>query len=171
MYLEVALTDNLKKYSNYKLCYVESISWANMNAEDRQYKAPAYIKGKQEYIAYFTPIDLSLQRGEDWDTQCSESEPPYDTIVNDDGSISELNILVLPFAVHSYGPTFAMDAWRYYWDGVSVIDINNKAVSWIYDYNEDNNKSVAIYAGVCPHKFKKLLNEIRKNNPKYTTDE
>lgn len=144
---------------------------------------PDYIPGEQEFYAYFTPLSLKDQWGDDWNDSpydCN-AEIPYDIVIDDSETTSpdinvarkthEITIIQVPFAIKSYNTMFPKD-----WSEnipFCVDDINNGAIAWIYDNNSANHKSVCVYAGINPFDFIQKLEEIEANNPnwKYTPDE
>ena len=161
--------------------------WANpilrRGADCQEYPNPDYIKGEQELYAYFTPLPLEEQWGDDWNDAPYEHNAgvPYDDVtdeVEEKGGLNfvtkshEIEIIQVPFMIKSYNTNLPKD----YGGGNSpfcVDDINRGAVAWIYDYNYDNKKSVVIHAGVNPVEFVEKINKIAENNPnwKYYDDE
>lgn len=107
------------------------------------------------HYAYFTPIELNEQWGDDWDDapyDCNAGEP-YDYTIDESKEVNgvkiasktnEYTIIKIPFFVNencvfpsSYG----------YNCPFTVKDINNGAVAWIYNGKE------AIHAGINPYNF------------------
>lgn len=133
----------------------------------QDYPNPDYIEGKQEYWAYFTPIDLDRQWGDDWDDAPYEynAETPYDDYYDDDNVRTETEIVKVPFYVpydSGWDIRFPRD-----WGGdnspFTVQDINAGAVSWLFD----SRTKTAINAGCSPAEFIekiKTINEARKND-------
>ena len=54
-------------------------------SEFQEYPNPDYIPGHQEYYAYFTPISLRKQNGDDWNDSPYDLNAglPYDTIIDE----------------------------------------------------------------------------------------
>lgn len=198
---------DFKKYKDYKLCLIESIpetiydylpgaeekntNTLSLSLEEYQkikccypelYKQeqpnPDYKNGEFEYWAYFTPLNLDEQWGDDWDDSYYEGceSVPYDKIITKveerDGlkiakSFKEVEILKVPFYIHSYYTKFPYD---YSPQGqFSIRDINRGVVAWLYD-STFHNKYVVIHAGCSPRKFKKMLGEIKRNNNNYKNE-
>lgn len=144
-------------------------------ADCQDYPNPDFIPGEQEMYAYFTPIDLDKQCGDDWDDSPYDCNAgcPYDDVIDkttetENGikvisEYHEITIIQVPFKVKSWNTRFPKD-WGYN-SPFCVDDINRGAVAWIYDFNYTNNKSVCIYAGINPIEFVKKLKEIEANNP------
>jgi hypothetical protein len=171
---------DLEKYNNYKLCYLRYIpeiinEFTDSDDLDEETAAlkdskfsnasqvkemfnPMYKSGEREMLAYFTPVKLIEQSGDCWDSA------PY-TYYAGLPFNEDYDIIRIPCAVHSYS-YFTPASWVYDNSPFSLDDINGGAVAWIYDRN-DNNKSVAIYAGVNPSTFFKQLNEIAINHPEW----
>lgn len=141
-------------------------------SESQDYPNPEYIKGEQELFAYFTPLDLEDQWGDDWDDYPYEynAEAPYDSKYeerDEKGNWKEYEIIKIPFYV---------DSWKVYqpkeWGRSSenspfcVRDINAGAVAWIYYAGEDRKSSkgsVAIHAGVNPFEFIEKIEKINND--------
>lgn len=137
-------------------------------SESQDYLNPEYIEGVQEYYAYFTPLDLDEQWGDDWDDCPYEynAEAPYDSKYeekDENGNWKEYEIIKVPFYVDSCKAYFPKEWGR---DGNSpfcVRDINSGAVAWIYHAGGERKSgkgSVAIYAGTNPFDFIKKLKKI-----------
>lgn len=165
--LALPCEDEDGEYQNVKWCY------PHLYKEDQP--NPDYKKGEFEYWAYFTPLKLDEQWGDGWgDSYYDGCESvPYDKIVTEveescglkiAKSTKEVEILKVPFHIYSYNTKFPYD---YAPLGQFSIDaINKGVVAWMYDSTFEN-KYVVIHAGCSPRKFKKLLGEIKKNNPGY----
>lgn len=134
--------------------------------ETTEYDNPDYIPGEQEYFAYFTPVELSEQTGDDWNDSPYEHNAgtPYDTLYNDNNR-KEYTIIQIPFYPKSYNVNFPKDWGRYGDSPFCVDDINAGAVAWLFDYNYKMHKGIAIYAGDSPEKFRDALKQIELNNP------
>ena len=133
-------------------------------AECMDYPNPEYIPGKQEYYAYFTPIPLDKQWGDDWNDAPYEynAEIPYDDI-HEDGKRVEVEIVRVPFYIDYEGGwdiRFPKD-WVRDNSPFRVQDINSGAVAWIYD----SRKKIAINAGCSPSEF---VEKIRRMNDETT---
>lgn len=130
----------------------------NRGAQCQYYPNPDYIEGKQEYYAFFTPISLDKQWGDDWNDRPYEynAEIPYDDYMEGDEMV-EVEIVKVPFYIPYDGDWevhFPRD-----WGGdnspFSVEDINAGAIAWIYD----RRSKTAINAGINPQEF---FNKIRQ---------
>ena len=137
--------------------------WTNpvlrRGAEFQDYPNPDYIEGKQEWYAYFTPINLDKQWGDDWNDAPYEhnAEIPYDDYKEGDERV-EVEIVKVPFYVPYDGGweiRFACD-----WGGCnspfSVQDINAGAVAWLFD----SRTRTAINAGCNPGEFCEKVDRI-----------
>ena len=136
-------------------------------SECMDYPNPDYISGEQTLSAYFTPLALEEQWGDDWDDapyDCNAGSP-YAHIHNEKGEWEEFEMLEVLFYLpkHSWNITFPCD----YGGGNSpfcVRDINGGAVAWIY-YRGKEWKSckgaVAIYAGCNPKEFLERIRLIQ----------
>lgn len=155
--------------------------WANpvlrKGSDCQDYPNPDYIKGEQELYAYFTPLPLDEQCGDDWNDAPYEHNAgiPYDDVTDEveekDGlrfvtKSHDIVIIQVPFALKSYNSCLPKDynGGNSYW---AVDDINRGAVAWIYDYNYTNKKYVCIYAGNNPFEFAEKINQITENNPNW----
>ena len=145
--------------------------WANpvlkRGAESQDYPNPEYIEGKQEYYAYFTPIPLDKQWGDDWDDYPYEhnAEIPYDDYYDENRERVEVEIVKVPFYVDSWKVYFPSE-WGHGGNSpFCVRDINAGAVAWIFypgDEYKSNNGSVAIHAGCSPEEFIEKINKINE---------
>lgn len=142
--------------------------------EMTEYPNPDYIPGEQEYYAYFTPVELSEQTGDDWNDYPYEynAGEPYDIDYSKDNTRNEYTIIKIPFYPKSYDVKFPRDWGRYENSPFCVDDINGGAVAWIFDYKYKTKKSVAVYAGDNPEIFRNKLKQIEENSPdwEYTED-
>jgi hypothetical protein len=170
---------NEEKWKNYGLCYIESIdkthvefsketlkviekpgfSWDSNEGRFLDVKMvdvpnPDYIEGSQELYAYFTPVPLQEQWGDDWDDSPYEynAGAPYDH----GADYKETEILILPFAVSG--------AWDIVkepkdWGGInspwSVEDINRGVIPWLY--LEKGETWRTIHAGIGVEEFIRKL--------------
>lgn len=156
--------------------------WANpilrKGSESDDYPNPEYIEGEKELYAYFTPLSLDEQWGDDWDDapyECNAGEP-YDTVTDEveerDGwkfvtKSHDIVIVRVPFIVKSWNTMFPKDYG--YNSPFCVRAINHGAVAWMYD--NINDKYVVINAGDSPQVFVEKLKEIEKNNPDWEYSE
>lgn len=106
--------------------------WPYNVLEMKQYPHPDYIQGKQNYYAYFTPLELNEQWGNDWDLDPYEynAEEPHDFYFLPNERRYEFEIIKVPFFLNA-------DNWNIFLPkgetlNYSVQDINNNAVAWIY---------------------------------------
>lgn len=192
----------------YKLCYIDSIpqttfgyrpeikekykfleglsydEYRNVSWKYPEYRMedlpnPDYISGEHEYYAYFTPIELDKQWGDDWNDAPYEynAEIPYDDVILEtkecDGlkiatKIDHYDIIQIPFAVKSYNWKLPRD---YSYGGnspFSVDMINSGAVAWIYDSADGKMEHMtSIQAGCTIYEFIQKLKRIEKFNPAY----
>ena len=169
--------------------YSERYDWSdpyNVKHVMMDYPNPEYIRGEQEYYAYFTPISLEEQWGDDWDDspyECNAGEP-YDDIVLETKTIEsginvvtkteEYEILRVPFVVEkdSWRVKFAED-WGYN-SPFCVRDINAGAVAWIFARGDDGKSpknAVAVNAGISPAEFVDKIEKINEMYPVVISDE
>ena len=195
--LKTLLSDKalMEKYKGYKLCYVDAISPTVFDYDEEARKIisspdfswdeyrwgapkhhllrmcdqpnPNFEPNEKELMAYFTPVSLDEQWGDDWDDAPYEHNAgtPYDDILVDKER-TEIEILQVPFAVKSYNFSLPND---FAYGGNSpfaVVDINHGAVAWIYDAVSKKTKSkyVAIHGGDDLETFADKLDRIRINN-------
>lgn len=138
-------------------------------SDGKNYPNPEYIEGEQEYYAYFTPVPLNKQWGDDWDDapyECN-AETPYDDFYDENDERTEVEIVMVPFYVPYDGGwsiRFPKD-----WGGDNslfcVRDINAGAVAWIFchgGHRKSNTDSVAIHAGCSPAEFVEKINKINE---------
>lgn len=168
-YISDIVKEGLDNYKDYKLCYVDEISKTIfdydenskklMNSKNftylnyghllvyKDYPNPLFIENKQELFAYFTPINLDDQWGDDWNDSPYEhnSGIPYDSYKE-----NEITIIKVPF----YFRDACYPDSNFLNSPFSVQDINRGRVSWIFLNNENNYDS--IYGGDSLEKFIKL---------------
>ena len=182
------------QYRSYKLCYISKIpetiydydsdskelikspdfswkkeeelfGWNSPRLNMCDQPNPEFIKGQQELFAYFTPIPLKDQWGDDWNDTPYEhnAELPYDNFwIN--GVSTEHVIVQIPFA-YKEEITFKLPSdWS--WGGnsaFSVEDINSGVIAWIFAYPESDSKynGIPIYAGENPYE---VIEKILKIN-------
>lgn len=129
--------------------------------ESEYYPNPEYIPGKQEYYAYFTPIPLDKQWGDDWNDAPYEynAEIPYDDYKEGNERV-EVEIVMVPFYIPYDGGWHIMFAKD--WGGCNspfcVEDINGGAVAWIFD----KERKIAINAGCAPEEFVEKIEKINE---------
>lgn len=148
-----------------------SIFWnpiLKRGSESMDYPNPDYIPGSQTLSAYFTPIPLEDQWGDDWDDAPYEHNAgaPYDHDYGDKRERMEIELLEVLFYLPKNGWTvrFPCD----YGGGNSpfcVRDINGGAVAWVYYRGEEwksNKGAVAIHAGCNPAEFMEKVRQIQE---------
>lgn len=209
MYKEITKEDILSNdYSNYKLCYIDTVSqtlcdwdeetkklldsdeykkwheeyetyrekcvkenhyysynpahdnpfWDRMKMVD--YPNPELEKGG--YKAYFTPLQLSEQWGDDWNDaplDCNAGAP-YDDITDEVQEKDGLRFVTKSHKIEILTLIFDADC-RFPWDygynsPFSVEDVNKQAVAWMYDGN------TTIHAGINPKDFIDKLEKFNK---------
>ena len=176
----------LSNYSLYKLCYIDKISETVMDYDEAskaymsrpdyswekekarygyyspnlsmmEYPNPEYDPEESSHYAYFTPIPLKDQWGDDWSDSPYEHNAgyPYD----DCGNFGEYEIIKIPFGIKS------TRVWVKFPDDYgggnspfSVEDINFGAVAWVYAIG--SHKGVSIHGGDTIEMFLNKLNEI-----------
>ena len=195
--LKTLLSDKalMEKYKGYKLCYVDAISPTVFDYDEEARKIisspdfswdeyrwgapkhhllrmcdqpnPNFEPNEKELMAYFTPVSLDEQWGDDWDDAPYEynAGTPYDDILVDKER-TEIEILQVPFAVKSYNFSLPDDLAYGGNSPFAVADINHGAVAWIYDVvsNKTKSKYVAIQGGDDLETFADKLDRIRINN-------
>ena len=145
-------------------------------SELEDYPNPDYIKGKQVYYAYFTPISLEEQWGDDWDDCPYEynAGTPYDSLYeekDENGNWKEYEIIQVPFFInrHTWRPVkFPEDYGCYGNSPWCVRDINAGAIAWIYypgDDRKTSNGSIVIPAGTNPHTFIEKIEKLNELVP------
>jgi len=134
-------------------------------SEMQAYPNPDYIEGKQEFYAYFTPLDLSEQTGDDWNDTPYEynAGEPYDSQYKEkdiNGHWIEYTIIKIPFYVDhdEWDTKFPKDYGTYGNSPFCVDDINAGVVPWIY--NKSNR--LTIHAGVSPEEFLNKINILQE---------
>ena len=138
-------------------------------SDSQDYPNPEYIEGKQEFYAYFTPISLDKQWGDDWNDAPYEHNAgvPYDDYYDGDERV-ETEIIVVPFYIPHDGWTVRLP--EDYGGGNSpfaVEDINGGAVAWIYD----GLSRTAINAGSTPAEFFEKVDRINERHKEEYGDE
>lgn len=132
------------------------------------YPNPEYIPGEQTLSAYFTPIALENQWGDDWEDAPYEYNAgiPNENEYDENGNLIEIELLKVLFYLpkHSWDIKFPRD---YGWDNspFCVRDINAGAVAWIY-YRGKGGKTcrgaLAIYGGCNPTEFMEKIRQIQE---------
>lgn len=177
--IEQILDDGFEKYRDYKLCYIDDIEttisdWdeetkALIDSPDfswekehemfgynsprlhlKEYPNPDYIPEKQEKYAYFTPINLNEQWGDDWDDHEYECNAgiPYDTYYDENDKRIEIEIIRIPF-YFDYLCSLPHQSY-------SIEEINNGAASWLYftrNGKKGKKDTETLYAGDSIEKF------------------
>jgi hypothetical protein len=128
--------------------------------QTQEYKNPELRKGN--YIAYFTPISLDKQWGDDWDDAPYQhnSGLPYDYTYNENKERVEVEILKLYFRIderEGVYVNFPNDS--LFNSNYCVQDINRCVAPWIYLTGKDD-KYVVVHAGINPKQFIDKINEI-----------
>lgn len=137
----------------------------------QDYPNPEYIPCKQTLYAYFTPISLNKQWGDDWDDAPYEynAEIPYDSYERENGDRIEYEILRVPFYINHDGWNIKMpkDYGPHDYNPFSLRDINSGAVAWIYARGENYYKigGVSIMAGDNIQMFKSKIDKINELYP------
>jgi hypothetical protein len=207
--IEEIQNDPMFANSDVKLCYIDAIpetiwsmreeikekykfledmpyeQWKDEYWKYPEYKSeelpnPDYIKGEQEMYAYFTPIPLEVQNGDDWNDVPYEhnASEPYDDIVVETEEKNGVKfvtkttkhiIVKVPFAVKSFSYKIPRD-YGHYNSPFSVDMINMGAVAWIFDECDGKRENMtSIYAGVNMYEFINKLKRIEEKNPDYKT--
>lgn len=183
--IEEIKKDGEKYYtSSYKLCYIDDIpetisdwdeeskeiinspgfSWKDNNRwylRTKDYPNPEYIPGKSVYYAYFTPLSLKEQWGDDWNDSPYEynAGKPYD---HGDNFKEKIEILKIPFYINENKLYLPRD--RGYNSPFCVEDINDGAIPWIFIKDYKTKDSDYIMGGTSVVDFIKI---IEKWNKKY----
>ena len=146
-------------------------------SECMDYPNPDYIPGEQTLSAYFTPLALEDQWGDDWDDapyDCNAGSP-YDHMHNEKGEWEDFEMLEVLF----YLPKQHMDI-KFpcdYGCGNSpfcIRDINAGAVAWIYYRGKEGKSSkgaVAIHGGCNPAEFMERIRVIQDAVGPYDPDD
>lgn len=121
----------------YKLCYVDFARGKAYN-EDKYEWIPFDDEDETiHYQAYFTPIDLKDQWGDDWDDAPYEynAGEPYEHYYDNEGQ-HEINIYVVLFTVQKEVDETLLTPRDFcvgrYGSCVSVSQINSGMVAWMY---------------------------------------
>lgn len=160
------------------------ISWdlnPMLNLQD--YPNPDFIKGHQEFYAYFSPVSKEEQWGDDWDDIPYEhnAEIPYDDIIletrpstayeglNVATKVRAYEVLRLPFWVDNDGLAvrFPKDWGQYGNSPFCVRDINAGAVAWIFAKTgkAKSSSGIAITSDDSPKTFIEKLEKINAEYP------
>lgn len=170
MYKTIKLNDLTDEYSNFKLCYVDYISEETYDENYNRISNPDYDIKTSRFSAYFTPIDLADQWGDDWNDAPYEynAEIPYDDFGGQEYTILELQFGYPDTEVDEEGYIFTRD-FEYYqpkdaarslnspW---SVEDINLGAVPWIFAKSRIGKNAVVFNAGINPIEFKNKIEQL-----------
>lgn len=197
MFKKINFNGHLKKYSNYKLCFIEPIeetiyvdspeTVAFMKTKDykilkatdphwyydRRFRSievpnPEFDWHKITHQAYFTPLSLDEQWGDDWNDAMTGSyhDTPYD-----DYNHEPIEILVMPFClnIHPYNEdddhyyrqwTMPNDITEY----KSVQDVNRGMLPWLYAESPDGKDFIIIHAGASPYEFANKLKYFKRKH-------
>ena len=121
----------------YKLCYVDFARGKAYDEDNYEWIPFGDEDETIHYQAYFTPIDLKDQWGDDWDDAPYEhnAEEPYDDYCDNEGQ-HEINIYVVHFAVTKEVDETLLTPSDFlycsYGSNVSVSQINSGMVAWMY---------------------------------------
>lgn len=158
---------------DYKLCYVD-FALGKAYDEDKFEWIPFGDENDIiHYNAFFTPIDLKDQWGDDWDDHPYEynAGEPYDDYHDENDVLKEINIYVIQFAVPNLEKTLLTPrdfCVGVYGSHVSVSQINSGMVAWLYVRESYKHcDGFAIQAGIKIDDFVTLINKfILKQNEK-----
>ena len=121
----------------------------------KEYPNPEYDLKTSRFIAYFTPLDLKDQWGDDWDdipyeinAGIPEENENYEIIGITFGPENSTAWIKLPDS-YSFG---GESPW-------SVKDINQGAVAWLYA--SGCYEGVSLNAGITIEEFKNKINKIK----------
>ena len=169
MYKKIRLNEVTDEYSNYRLCYIDEISKETYDENYNKISNPDYDVKTSRFSAYFTPIDLADQWGDDW------NDAPYEHnagIPYDDCGDQECTILGLQFSypdteVDEEGYIFTRDFEYFQPKDVSrspwsVEDINLGAVPWIFAKSWTGKGAVVFNAGINPIEFRNKIEQLCK---------
>ncbi len=172
--------------------YTERYDWNdyyNQKHVLQDYPNEDFVRGKQEFYAYFTPMFLDEQWGDDWDDAPYEHNAgvPYDDIILESkplekfGNLSvvtkkkEYEIIRVPFYIPSGGWDVMLPK---DWGGLNspfcVRDINAGAVAWIFARGPEGKSSggaISILAGCSPEEFAEKIGKINEMYPYVPEDE
>ena len=149
----------------YKLCYVDFALGKAYDEVNYEWIPFEDADDTIHYQAYFTPIDLKDQWGDDWDDAPYEynAEEPYDSYCDNEGQ-HEINIYVVHFTVpKEVDETLLMPrdfCVGRYGSCVSVSQINSGMVAWMYARESYKTcDGFAIQAGTIISEFVKKINK------------
>lgn len=146
---------------NNSLCYNperDNPYWNFMRM--KEYPNPEFEQGR--YKAYFTPLSLDQQWGDDWNDAPLEYNAgvPYDDVIDEVKDVDGLRIVSKKHEIEILTVLFSADCrfpWSYgYNSPFCVDDVNKQAVAWMYDGKN------TILAGVNPKEFIKKLAKFNK---------
>lgn len=151
----------------YKLCYVDFARGKAYNEDNYEWIPFDDEDETIHYQAFFTPIDLKDQWGDDWDDAPYEynAGEPCEHYYDNEGQ-HEINIYVVHFAVPKEEKTLLMPndfCVGNYGSCVSVSQINSGMVAWMYA-REGHKASdgFAIQAGTKIDAFVDKINNFTK---------
>lgn len=122
----------------YKLCYVDFARGKAYDEENYEWIPFDDDDETIHYQAYFTPIDLKDQWGDDWDDAPYEhnAEEPYDDYYDENDAKHEINIYVVHFTVQKEVDETLLTprdfCYGSYGSSVCVAQINSGMVAWMY---------------------------------------
>lgn len=171
--------------SSYGLCYIDDIpksysdwdleskeiikdskfSWKDKSVTSRlrttDYPNPDFIEGVQEFYAYFTPLPVNNQWGDDWDDIPYECNAgcPYD---HGDNISEKIEIIQIPFYLRKdyFDPIVKFPSDYGYNSPFSVENINLGAVPWIFIKSKTDHD--VINSGITPLDFCNLIKKWYK---------
>jgi hypothetical protein len=126
----------------------------------KEYPNPEFEHGR--YKAYFTPLPLDQQWGDDWNDAPLECNAgiPYDDVIDEVKDVDGLKIVSKKHDIEILTVIFDADCrfpWSYEYNSpFCVEDVNKQAVAWMYDGKN------TILAGVNPKEFIKKLEKFNK---------
>lgn len=169
MYKKIRLNEVTDEYSNYRLCYIDEISKETYDENYNKISNPDYDVKTSRFSAYFTPIDLADQWGDDWNDAPYEHNAgiPYDDCGDQECTILELQFSYPDTEVDEEGYIFTRDFEYFQPKDVSrspwsVEDINLGAVPWIFAKSWTGKGAVVFNAGINPIEFRNKIEQLCK---------
>ncbi len=197
MYKRIKMNGRLKRFDNYKLCFIQPISQTIMvdspesvafqkTIEYKELRAtdphwyfhpllrmidapnPEFDRNKNTHLAYFTPLSLDEQWGDDWNDGMTGSygDIPYDT----DNNNQPIEILTMAFCLNLH-PFDDEEEFYTQWkmpDDIApyrtIQDVNRGVLPWLYAESNDCKDYVIIHAGVSPYEFVRRLKDFKRRN-------
>ena len=196
MFKKININGKLKRFDDFKLCFISPIpetilvdspesvafqktkEYKELRTRDKHWYTdyrlrmidipnPEFDRDKTTHNAYFTPLSLDVQWGDDWNDslQGSYADLPYD---HDDNGVP-IEILVMQFSLNLY--PFEDDNFHTQWSlpddisrNICTRDVNRGIVPWLYAEFWENKDFLMIHAGVPPQEFAKKLKDFKKRN-------